>query len=251
ILRYLVQRDQGLIGSNGGFPFRPPFGTLLRKLPLFLFVLFFPDKARAQVLARTQALVQAVETQADAVRGLERRQRFIEEMLPRFGPEMMGRGLPLLFGAGLASLYLAQTKLQAWLGDATALQPVRRALPHNPTTEMDLALWNVSQRLKKEVGAPSAQHPAVKAFLARYGHRAAREIDVGVARWREEPTPILDILRTYLTHGPELDPELHFRQGVEQADETVAKLIQRVRREKGKLRASFLSFLLRRARALA
>ena len=185
------------------------------------------------------------------MRGLAERQRFVEEVLTTFAPELIRHGLPLVFGSGLLAVSLVRAKLQAWLGDATALQPVLRALPHNPTTEMDLALWGVAQRLKEEGVAPSAGHPAVGAFLARYGHRAAREIDLGVARWREDPTPILNVLRTYLTHGTEEDPARHFRQGVERADEMVANLIGRVRREKGRLRAAWLRFLLRRVRALA
>src|SRR5439155_18472736 len=98
----------------------------------------------------------------------------------------------------------------------------------------------VAERLKKEGVAPSAGHPAVRDFLARYGHRAAREIDLGVPRWRDDPTPILAILQTYLTHGPEADPARHFRQGAELADETVANLIERVPPWKGRRRVAWL-----------
>jgi phosphohistidine swiveling domain-containing protein len=251
ILRYLVERNQNLIARPGRFPFRPSFGFLLRRLGQFFFAALFPDTARAQVLARTEARVHALEMRADAVRGLAERQQFVEEVLPTLGPELFGAGLPALMGNALLAVVLLRAKLQAWLRDSAALQPVLRALPHNPTTEMDLALWGVSQHLKKEGAAPSVGHPAVEAFLDRYGHRAAREIDVGVPRWSEDPTPILKILRTYLTHGQEEDPARHFRQGAELADETVANLIERVRQKKGRLRAAWLRFLLRRVRALA
>jgi pyruvate,water dikinase len=116
---------------------------------------------------------------------------------------------------------------------------------------MDLALWDVSQRLKAQGVTPSVEHPAVHAFLARYGHRAAREIDLGVPRWSDDPESILAVVRTYLTHGQEENPARHFRQGAELADETVANLIERVRREIGRLRAAWTRFLLRRVRALA
>ena len=77
------------------------------------------------------------------------------------------------------------------------------------------------------------------------------EIDLGIPRWNEDPTPILNILRNYLTHGQEEDPARHFRQGAALADETAVNLIERVRREKGRLKAAWLRFLLRRVRALA
>jgi pyruvate,water dikinase len=182
---------------------------------------------------------------------LAERRQFVEDVLPTIMPQVVAHGLPPLLGSALLAVSLLRAHLQAWLGDATALQPVLRALPHNPTTEMDLALWGVAQRLKEEGVAPSVSHPAVQAFLARYGHRAAREIDLGVPRWREDPTPILKILQTYLTHGQEEDPARTFRQGAERADETAGKLIERVRREKGRVRSAWVRFLLRRVRALA
>jgi len=249
ILRFLVVRDRILTAPPGRFPFRPPLGFLLRKLGQLFYATLFPDAARARLLAQTEERVRALEDRADALRGLAERQRFVEDTLPTIGPEILSHFLPLVGSAMLAAL-LVRARLQAWLGDDAALRPVLRALPHNPTTEMDLALWAVSRRLKEEGVAPSAGHPAVQAFLERYGHRAAREIDLGVPRWRDDATPILDILRTYLSHGPEADPEQHFRRGVELADEA-AKLIGRERREKGRLRAAWVRCLLRRVRALA
>jgi pyruvate,water dikinase len=250
ILRLLAGRDRILTARPGRFPFRPPLGFLLRKLWQLSYATLFPDAARARLLARTEQRVRALEDRTDALRGLAERQRFVEDTLPMIGPEILSHFLPLVGSALLAAL-LVRARLQAWVGDDETLRPVLRALPHNPTTEMDLALWAVSRRLKKEGVAPSAAHPAVQTFLERYGHRATREIDVGVPRWRDDPAPILDILRTYLSHRPDADPEQHFRRGVELAEEATATLIERERREKGSLRAAWVRFLLRRIRALA
>jgi pyruvate,water dikinase len=250
ILGFVVEREKYRFMRPGRFPFRPPLGFLLRKMAQFFFAAFFPDVARTRLLARTEARVRALEVRADALQGLAERERFVEEILPQIGPEILSHFLPVV-GNALLAVYQLQAKLQTWLGDATVLQPVLRALPHNPTTEMDLALWGVAQNLKVKGVAPSVDHPAVQAFLARYGHRAAREIDLGVVRWSEDPTPILNILRTYLTHDREADPAQHFRQGAELAEETVKSLIKRVRLENGWMAAAWLRFLLRRVRALA
>jgi pyruvate,water dikinase len=250
ILRLLVERDTELTARPGRLPFRPPLGFLLGKLGQMIHAWLFPDDARRCVLARTEARVQQLERRADSLQGLGQRQRFLEDVLPTFVPRVLAPFLPRVGCAWLA-VALLRRKLRAWLGDDTSLQPVLRALPHNPTTEMDLALWAVAQHLREEGVPPSATHPAVQAFLVRYGHRAAREIDIGVPRWREDPTPILNVLRTYLTHSPEADPERHFREGAALADETVARLVERVRREKGWLRAAWVRLLLRRVRALA
>jgi pyruvate,water dikinase len=249
ILRFLVERDPALHRRSDPLPFRPPLRFLVRTLGRTLSTLLFPEAARTRLLARTEARVRALEQRAEAVRRLARRQRFAEDVLAMLFSETVDPFYPPVVSALLLA-DLARARLQAWLGDATALQPVLRGLPHNQTTEMDLALWAVSRRLEEEGAPPSAGHPAVQAFLSRYGHRAACEIDLGVPRWSEDPTPVLNILRTYLGHGPEADPEQHFRQGAVQADAAVADLTGRVRREKGRLRAAWLHFLLRRLRAL-
>jgi pyruvate,water dikinase len=249
ILRFLVERNRALLRRSRPLPFRLPVGRLLRLLGQMSYQVLFPDAARTRLLARTEARVQALEQRADTLRGLASRQRFAEDVLTRVFSVCIEPFYAPVFGALLVA-ELARGRLQAWLGDAPALQAVLRALPHNPTTQMDLALWGVSRRLKEEGICPTAEHPAVQAFLARYGHRGAHEIDLGLPRWGEDPTPILNILRTYLTHGPEADPERQFRRAADLADETVANLAKRVRREKGRLRASWLHFLLQRTRAL-
>jgi pyruvate,water dikinase len=246
LLRSLLERDRQLSARPGPFPIRPRPSFLLRRLGQFVGAVLRPDAARARVLARTEDRVHALEVRADALRGLAERRRFVEDALPTLLPEVLSSFLPLVISA-----WLALARLRAWLGDDAALRAVLRALPHNPTTEMGLALWGVAQRLKAEGVAPSAEHPAVRAFLARYGHRAAREIDVGVPRWRDDPTPVLTILQTYLAHGDEESPERHFRDSAARADEAAAALVARMRREKGWLRARWARFLLRRVRALS
>lgn len=250
ILHLLVERDPQLTTPPGLFPLRPSLGLLVRKLGQAIYAVCRPDAARVRALARVDAFVTALERRADSTCGLAERQRFLEDILPTIVPDVATNLLPMVAPGGLAVLCL-HAHLQAWLGDTSVLQPVLRALPHNPTTEMDLALWDVAQQLKQEGVVPSAEHPVVQGFLARYGHRAACEIDLGVPRWRDDPTPILNILRTYLTHGEELDPAVHFRRGTEQADEVAANLIARVRQAKGSLHATWVGFLLRRVRAFA
>src|SRR5439155_26943788 len=126
---------------------------------------------------------------------------------------------------------LAGMLVRRWLNDPAALQPVLRSFPHNPTMEMDLELWRLSRRLQKEGVEPSADHPAVHEFLAHYGHRGVREIDVGMPRWRDDPGHVVNVLNTYLRHGEESDPLRQFQQGEEAAEAAVEELVRRGRRE--------------------
>ena len=49
------------------------------------------------------------------------------------------------------------------------------------------------------------EHPfvqALTAFLSRFGHRCSREMELAVPRWREDPVPVLLMVRGYLTASP-------------------------------------------------
>ena len=153
--------------------------------------------------------------------------------------------------AGLAMRFLAERQLERWLGDASGLQPVLRSLPHNPTTQMDLMLWRLAQRLRAEGAAPSADHPGIREFLDRFGQRAAREIDVGVARWRDDPGYVLEVLSAFQAQGGAADAEVRFRAGAEEAGRAAAALVRKVREKKGRVRSLALRFMLSRVRALA
>ena len=172
--------------------------------------------------------------------------------------------------AGFAALALARRLL----GDRVRpeeWQTVLRGLPHNVTTEMDLALWGLTQRIRSDesaaaafAGEPAAvlgrrfragELPAVAQrgltdLLSRYGHRAVAEIDLGVPRWSEQPEHLLGVIANYLRlEDPELAPDRLFARGAAQADAGVADLTRRAR-QLGPLRGRLAGLALRRARQL-
>ena len=147
------------------------------------------------------------------------------------------------------------------------LSVVLRALPHNVTTEMDLALWHLATRLRAdrdvaalllttppaELAARRADWPeeladGLGAFLAAYGHRAVAEIDLGLPRWSEDPTHILGMLANYLRGDPrDRAPDVLFARGEQEAEEMIGELAGRC----GPVRARLVRFALGRARELA
>ena len=92
------------------------------------------------------------------------------------------------------------------------LQTVTRGAAHNPTTEMDLALWALCSEVRTDPDSlngllgrepaalaaayrdgtlPPRLQDGLKSFLTRYGFRSIGEIDIGVERWSENPEHIL------------------------------------------------------------
>lgn len=246
-------------------------GAVLRGLrrtwaPLrLLAALWDPQRARAGVWTRAEALLAAGETRGDD--SSQARLAAIERMLVGGFAELFVAAMPVvaagLMGGRVSEILLGERATGAELG-ATL-----RALPHNPTTEMDLELWAMSQRLARDGEASAllrAEAPAVLArrfhegtlppvilgemrrFLGVWGARGVAEIDVGVARWGEDPTHVFGMLTNYLAHDdPALAADLQFERGRVAAESMMTGLLGRV----GPVRRVLLRFAFGRMRGLA
>jgi rifampicin phosphotransferase len=88
------------------------------------------------------------------------------------------------------------------------------------------------------------------AFLGRYGHRAAGEVDVGVPRWAEDPTPVFAAIAGYLAADDGPDPARRFARAADEAAATIDALVRRALPDRP-VRARAAGFLLRRSREIA
>jgi pyruvate,water dikinase len=148
------------------------------------------------------------------------------------------------------------------------LQTITRGARHNPTTEMDLALWALCTDVRADADSREAllrRTPAdlaaayrdgtlpprllagLKSFLARYGFRSIGEIDIGVERWSENPEHILGALANYTRLGDDaLAPDAQFAGGEREAEAMIASLLTRVHGP----RRAILRVVLARVRSL-
>lgn len=180
---------------------------------------------------------------------------------------------PPRFGPGMLASYLAEVLARRWNLPLDKVVAIRQGLPGNPTTEMDLALWHLSQIIKADPAARArfaagsnqeladsyragqlpgvAQHGLLD-FLQCYGHRGVREIDVGMPRWTETPEYIINTIRNYLLlDDPELAPDRRFAALAEAAEVARADLVRLARAQPaGVLKALIMRVLTRRMRQL-
>ncbi len=184
----------------------------------------------------------------------------VASMVPFFG--IMRR-----FGAQAAEASGNPALTQAYL-------EIARGLPHNVTTEMDLALWRVAQtiavdsdssKLFQETSAPdlasqylqenlpSAVQESVASFIERYGARGIGEIDIGLPRWGEDPTHIMQVLQSYLQiKDPDMAPDAVFARSAKSAEQAAARLETAVRQMHGGfIKGRLLRWAISRYRALA
>lgn len=232
-----------------------------------------PDAARRRAVAwQEEMLTTAAETMA-RLTTLAERWQLGQQLLTQAIPRILPRLLPFVAG-GIGAL-----KALDWLAQGVPQAQERvlltmRGLPHNVTTEMDLSLWQLAQRLQGETRLrdqllhtpaadlaqayqagtlPPPAQQAIAAFLARYGMRGPGEIDIGRPRWLEDLTPVMQLLHSYLQiDRPQQAPDVIFHQGAAAAESALAGLIHDIRRRPwGWLKAPVARLAARRIRALA
>ncbi len=174
--------------------------------------------------------------------------------------------------AGLiAHRLLAREARGEWARDVRAeVDNLLRGLPGNVTTEMDLAVgdltdlmrthpklaaaldgkpWPATRRALLELDGGKEFIAALDGFLERYGDRAAGEIDISRPRWRDDPSLLLRVIAGGLSG----EPGAHRRQyqaQVEIANAAVTRLVAAARRgPMGMVRAWWIARLCRVARA--
>ncbi|GAA3444907.1 PEP/pyruvate-binding domain-containing protein [Planomonospora venezuelensis] len=268
VLRELI-RDPGFGVTQPSV--RPALRRVLRvaaryRVPARLARALLSPAAAHRSAARVEAALRARLDFPQDVTALERLDR-VERTLGDEAFPIIPAILPSAV-AGLAMFGLAH-RLLGGRARPGELYTVLRGLPHNVTTEMDLALWRLATRIREDgqaasllLTAPAAElaarfHagslPAVvdgglREFLGLYGVRAVAEIDLGVPRWAEDPAHVIGVLANYLRlDDPALAPDAAFARGAAEA----ARMIETLAARAGGLRGRTVRFALRRVRALA
>ncbi|GHO65479.1 hypothetical protein KSC_043710 [Ktedonobacter sp. SOSP1-52] len=249
---------------------RRSLSILLRTRAFFYIgqVLFQPEKAKKRVLGLKEQLKKQSEVRPET--SASQRLTAAEVLLLQNTAATICNSLFTALPAFLLTVLAG--KLLGDLATPEERQVVLRALPHNPTTEMDLALWDLAQQLRADastaqffLNTPHAQlvqqyhdqtlpfvfQRGLRAFLDDYGHRGVAEIDLGLPRWSEDPTYILGVLANYLQLDQfDAAPDLVFQRCAEEAEAMVTELVRRAA-TRGWVRSKLVGFCLRRGRALA
>jgi pyruvate,water dikinase len=254
---------------------RAVVGFLWRIRPLLkraVFSIARPELARQQADAAIRQRMERLDQLVARPMTLAERRQVVRVVIMSAGSIVVPYFPPMIAPA-LLSFYLTDLLARRWGLPSRTVIAVRQAVRGNPTTEMDLALWRLSQTIKADPEAqrrfasssdaelsaayvagrlPPAAQRGLHDFLAQYGHRAVREIDVGMPRWSETPGYMINTIRNYLLlDDPALAADQRFA-ALEQAAETArAELLHLARQQRaGWLKAAVLRFLTGRMRRL-
>lgn len=252
----------------------PGFLALLgRALGNLTYNLLWPDRGRARIQRRLAMEIEAFGPHNAAAQSLAARVALLEQALAAVPRTLLPVLMPGL-AVGLGSLHVLH-RLTSDLPDGKRrVLEMTRGLPHNVTTEMDLALWGVARAIRSDTSAaalfgtldagalarevlagrlPTAAQAAIDGFLRDYGMRGIAEIDLGKPRWRDDPMALIQVLQSYLRiEEGERAPDAVFRRGAEVAERALASLMADLRRTRfGWLKAFVAKCAARRLRALA
>lgn len=244
-----------------------------------------PGRRRQLIVDRGEQLLVEMAADIAAVQGDPRtRLAKLVRLTETFMARHLGRTFRL-FVSGVASGMASYNLLRILTADAPGvstdrLLEVTRGLPNNPTTEMDLALWQVAQTIRCDPAAaaafrdrtaaalaadyraatlPAAAQEALARFMARYGSRGLAEIDLGRPRWSEDPTHVMEVVAGYLQIGDPAHtdgaqsgaPDAVFARSAVAAADAVDELVAAVRQGRGGwLKARLARFAAGRARSL-
>ncbi|MBN1428432.1 MAG: phosphoenolpyruvate synthase, partial [Anaerolineae bacterium] len=253
----MLMDDPRLVVRKGRLKLKTRLGFLRIIIPILFTVIpnqIAPVWGRKRLLRKIETVVGDIAARHAAVRSLDERLDVIESVMS---------GLPVFFFRwlipGVASGQVPMQLLLRLCADLPdgerAVLELTRGLPHNVTTEMDLALWRTACTIKADKAAaqhfvqtdaailaaeylggtlPPVAQRALDNFMEHYGARGVGEIDMGRARWREEPASLIQALRSYLQIGDDVpSPDIVFRRGTEAAEEAKAKLLTMIRQSPG------------------
>ncbi len=247
----------------GGFI---PFGRNI------LFNLLFPERGRLhleKIIHQNFTQLQQACDQAQDVGELV-------DILESFTMKLTSRMFPTLVAAvasGQGMPYVLLTRLMADNPEGEALMmDLSRGLPYNVTMEMDLALWKTAVSLREDSEScqyfieteiaelVAAYHQeqlsktaqaVIQKFLVEYGMRGVGEIDLGRTRWQNDPTPVFQILKSYLQIEDARSPDTVFHEGAAIAQKAGLRIRAALSKLTGGwIKAPLGSFLIHRFRAL-
>jgi pyruvate,water dikinase len=158
------------------------------------------------------------------------------------------------------------------LASESECQIVLGGSPTNPTTQMNQALWRLSRQIRaggtsshllqstrverlaqdyQQGRLPTPLQQGLTSFLQEYGHQGVCELDLGVPRWSEDPTYVLDLLVGYLEMEENIHaPDLQLQHAEREAGAMIATLSHRAS-QKHWLGGQLVGFFLQCAHTLA
>ena len=250
LVQVLEDNKEKVIKENKGFKIPGHLKLLFIKMGVYIvYAMLSPAKASKKIKRLGLELVEHLEDEARHLKSVEEKLKFIDRGIV----DITVTSYKQVFGVafGFKALEKAEELLEKWLGEEVDLNILRKSLPNNPTTKMGMDLVKVARKFEIKGEEPELDSPEIKKFLEKYGDRSTIEIDVGIPRWYEEPSYVLELINSYLENENSEERIKKFYYDMEQAEEKINEIVQQVRERKSFIHSKLIKYLLRSYRKLA
>ncbi|MBB6214194.1 pyruvate,water dikinase [Anaerosolibacter carboniphilus] len=160
------------------------------------------------------------------------------------GPENMS----VMVVGGFVSSWINK-KMEKWLGEKNVVDILSKSVPNNVTSEMGLALLDVSDVVRQypavieyfhhamdetffedlaKLEGGNAVSASIRTYLEKYGMRCSGEIDITKARWSEKPTALIPMILSNIKGFEPNASHVKFEQGRLEAEQKERELISRL-----------------------
>lgn len=243
LLQWLQRNEKAFLGKGNSpkMSFKDIM-ALMGFLGKIIYGKFFRSKARNKMIKKMDAVYENHHSKSKTLKEFDQKLTFVDEFIKQYAILTMSQAFYAI-PAVLADIK-AEKLIKSWLNDTNDLDIFRKSLPYNKTTEMGIELLTISADLISKDTQPSPDVPEIQDFLCKYGHRANIEIDAGIPRWHEEPTYIINLIKSYMEQGnPEEKLQKYYKNSKE-SKEAELRIIHNVRRKKGILASMKMKRLL-------
>lgn len=134
--------------------------------------------------------------------------------------------------------------IKKMFGDRFNLDVLSYSLPECVTVELGLELNRLAKYFDENGLEPTADHPKMKAFLERFGHRSTIELDFGYKRWKEDPEYLLNQIKSYMV-GKMYERNIsEVYEKAKEAESLTHEIYEAVKIKKGKKKAEKIKKLI-------
>jgi pyruvate,water dikinase len=127
--------------------------------------------------------------------------------------------------------------LKKHFGDTYKVETLAQSLPGCFTQTMTIRLNEYAKSCKVKDIEPSIEDPDFKVLVKDYGHRGNIELDFGTARWREDPTYLLDLVKSYMVDDMFVRNLQNHKDKRQEAENMIEEVVNKLSSIIGKKRA--------------
>jgi len=203
----------------------------------------FSRKARAKAIEYGENKIKAIAEESRNLKTAEDKLNFIERQALNLFISLW----EVVFYVVVSSTYMkqAETIMRKYLDDVSELYKVEKALPYNVTTDMGMELLGIAKTLAEKGVKPGSGNKEIQKFLQKYGHRSSVEIDLGVPKWEENPTYIVDLIQSYIDYQSYDEGLESFFKAREEAEQAIVSIADRLKQKGAGKQARQVEKLLR------